>query len=136
MFRGATGALIWLWNFLELCRMMNTLKSGKYCDRQSGLAGFKPTHPNGGAMKQRCLLAVLVLLITPLLRAQSTPYQLKPILDRELQSPKVVEFQLQQFLMRQVPKLPTVTTPEKWTSEEERIRKWVLAIAVFHGWPS
>jgi dienelactone hydrolase len=87
-------------------------------------------------MKQRCLLTVLVLLITPLLRAQSTPYQLRPILEKELQSPAVVEFQLQEFLMKQVPKLPPITTPEKWTSEGEGIRKRVLENVVFHGWPS
>ena len=87
-------------------------------------------------MKQRCLLTVLVLLITPLLRAQSTPYQLKPILEKELQSPSVVDFQLQEYLMKQVPKLPPITTPEKWTSEGEQIRKRVLDNVVFHGWPS
>jgi len=87
-------------------------------------------------MKQRCLLIVLVLIITPLLQAQSTPSQLKPIMEKELQSPKVAEFQLQEFLMKQVPKLPPVTTPEKWTSEAERIRQRVLDDVVFHGWPS
>jgi len=87
-------------------------------------------------MKQRCLLSVLVLLVTPLLQAQSTPYQLKPILEKELQSPAVVEFQLQEYLMKQVPKLPPISTPEKWTSEGEQIRKRVLDNVVFHGWPS
>ena len=87
-------------------------------------------------MKQRGLLTVLVLLTTQLLRAQSTPYQLKPILEKELQSPSVVEFQLQEYLMKQVPKLPLITTPEEWTSEGERIRKRVLDNVVFHGWPS
>jgi dienelactone hydrolase len=87
-------------------------------------------------MKQRALLTVLVLLITPLLRAQSTPYQLKPILEKELQSPFVVAFQLQEYLMKQVPKLPPPTTPEKWTSEGEQIRRRVLDNVVFHGWPS
>jgi dienelactone hydrolase len=86
-------------------------------------------------MKQRGLLTVLVLLITSGLRAQSTPYQLKPILDKDLQSPSVVEFQLQEFLMKQVPKLPPLSTPEKWTAEEEQIRKRVLDNVVFHGWP-
>ena len=87
-------------------------------------------------MIQRGLLTVLVLLTTQLLRAQSTPYQLKPILEKELQSPSVVEFQLQEYLMKQVPKLPPITTPEDWTSEGERIRKRVLDNVVFHGWPS
>jgi hypothetical protein len=86
-------------------------------------------------MKQRGLLTVFALLITSPLQAQSTPYQLKPILEKELQSPSVVEFQLQEYLMKQVPKLPPLTTPEKWTSEGERIRQRVLENVVFHGWP-
>lgn len=87
-------------------------------------------------MKQRCWLIVLVLLVTPLLQAQSTPDQLKPILEKQLQSPDLAEFQLQEYLMKRVPKLPPVTTPEQWTREGEQIRKRVLASVVFHGWPS
>jgi hypothetical protein len=45
-------------------------------------------------MKQRCLLTVFVLLSTPLLRAQGTPWLLGPILEKDLQSPLVVNFQL------------------------------------------
>jgi dienelactone hydrolase len=86
-------------------------------------------------MKQRGLLAVVVLLAPSLLRAQSTPYQLKPILEKELQSPSVVTFQLQEYLMKQVPKLPPITTPEEWNHEEGQIRKRVLDNVVFHGWP-
>ena len=87
-------------------------------------------------MKQRRLLNLLVFLITPLLWPQSTPYQLKPILEKELQSPDLVRFQLQEFLMKQVPKLLSNATPESWTNEGERIRKRVLDSVVFHGWPS
>lgn len=87
-------------------------------------------------MKQRCLLAVLVLLSSPLMRAQSTPFQLQPILEKELQSPSVVDFQLQEYLMKQVPKLLPIATQGRWTGEEERIRKRVLETVVFHGWPS
>jgi dienelactone hydrolase len=87
-------------------------------------------------MKHRRLLILLTLLTAPLLRAQSTPYQLKSIMAKDLQSPYVVDFQLQEYLMKQVPKLPPVTTPEQWTAEGERIRKRVLENVVYHGWPS
>jgi dienelactone hydrolase len=87
-------------------------------------------------MKPRCWLIVSVLLITPLLQGQSTPDQLKPILEKQLQSPDLPEFQLQEYLMKRAPKLPPITTPEKWTSVEEQIRQRVLANVVFHGWPS
>src|SRR5208283_4080740 len=97
---------------------------------------FKSTHPVGGIMKQRCRLVVLVLLIAPPLWAQSTPDQMKSILEKELQSPHVVEFQLQEYLMKRVPKLPPPTTLEEWTREGEQIRRRVLDHVVFHGWPS
>ena len=87
-------------------------------------------------MKQRCLLTVAILAITLSLRAQSTPEQLTPILEKPLQSPQVVTFQLQEYLMKRVPKLPPITTPEKWTSEGKQIRQRVLSSVVFHGWPS
>jgi dienelactone hydrolase len=87
-------------------------------------------------MKQRGLLAFFILLAPSLLQAQSTPYQLRPILEKETQSPSVVAFQLQEFLMKQVPKLPPLTTPDEWTREGEQIRKRVLDNVVFHGWPS
>jgi dienelactone hydrolase len=86
-------------------------------------------------MKQRCLLTLFFLLMTCVLQAQSTPYQLKPILEKELQSPAVVEYQLQQFLMQHVPKLPAATTPENWARQADEIRKRVLANVVYHGWP-
>jgi dienelactone hydrolase len=87
-------------------------------------------------MKQRFLLVFIALLISSGLWAQSTPYQLKPILEKELQSPAVVQFQLQEFLMNQAPKLPAITSPEGWTQEEAQIRKRVLENVIYHGWPS
>jgi dienelactone hydrolase len=88
-------------------------------------------------MKKRCFLVILVLLWAPLVRAQSTPYQVKSILETEAQSPQVVESQLQEYLMKQVPQLPPIatTTPETWTAEGGQIRQRVLASVVFHGWP-
>jgi len=86
-------------------------------------------------MKHRYLLAHVVLIVPLLVRAQSAPDQVKPILEKDLQSRSLVTFQLQQYLMQQVPKLPPLTTPENWTKEAERIRKRVLNDVVFHGWP-
>ncbi len=87
-------------------------------------------------MKVRGLFGFLAVMIPSLLCAQSTPYQLKPIMEKDLQSPTVVEFQLQEFLEKQVPSLPPVSTPEEWTREGEQIRKRVLEDVVYHGWPS
>ncbi len=87
-------------------------------------------------MRKQGLFGLLVLIFPSLLPAQSTPYQLKPIMEKDLQSPTLVEFQLQEFLMKQVPKLPPISTPEEWTREGEQIRKRVLENVVYHGWPS
>lgn len=45
------------------------------------------------------------------------------------------EYQLQNFLLKRIPPLPTPTTPALWTAEEERVRKHVLDDIAYHGWP-
>ena len=78
---------------------------------------------------------VSLLLLTSLAHAQNTAGEVRGILDKQLQSSTVVTFQLQQFLMKQVPDLPAATTPENWIAEAKRIRERVLTHVVFHGWP-
>jgi dienelactone hydrolase len=67
--------------------------------------------------------------------AQSTQYQVGPILDKQLQAPDVVTFQLQEYLMGQLPKLPAPSGAAGWTAEADRIRKHLLQDVVYHGWP-
>jgi len=86
-------------------------------------------------MKRRFLLVGLFIIQAFFARAQSTQYQLSPILDKPLQSPNVVNFQLQEYLMRRVPTLPAPTSAAEWTAEAKRIREHLLADVVFHGWP-
>ena len=45
------------------------------------------------------------------------------------------EYQLQEFLLKRFPPLPTPTTPALWSAEEERVRKHVLDDIAYHGWP-
>ena len=45
------------------------------------------------------------------------------------------EYQLQEFLLKRFPPLPTPTTPALWSAEEERVRKHVLDDITYHGWP-
>jgi dienelactone hydrolase len=45
------------------------------------------------------------------------------------------EYQLQEFLLKRIPALPSATTPALWSAEEERVRKHVLGDIVYHGWP-
>jgi dienelactone hydrolase len=81
------------------------------------------------------MLIGLYFLSAMFARAQSTQYQVGPVLDQQLQPPAVVTFQLQEYLMKQVPGLPTPSGAEAWTAEAERIRKHLLQDVVFHGWP-
>ncbi|MGO9256478.1 MAG: alpha/beta hydrolase family protein [Bryobacteraceae bacterium] len=80
-------------------------------------------------------------VLTPLLfcaglaQAQSRPNDLAPILDRPLETPDVVTYQLRQYLYQRLPKLPAASSAEQWRSESERLRKHLLDDVVFHGWP-
>ena len=83
----------------------------------------------------RFAVLLAVLLAPAMLPAQSNPHALQPVLERELQTPEVAVFQLQQYLMKRVPKLVVPATGEAWTAEGARIRKRVLENTIFHGWP-
>ncbi len=67
-------------------------------------------------------------------RAQSAAGEIGPILKAKLQSPEVVTYQLQEYLLKQAAPLPTPASAEQWTAESEKIRRRVLDV-VFHGWP-
>jgi dienelactone hydrolase len=63
----------------------------------------------------------------------------KPYVEEALAQPSRVipskEYQLQEFLLKRVPPLPTPPTPASWSAEEERMRKHVLDDVAYHGWP-
>jgi len=86
-------------------------------------------------MKYWCMVIAYFFLNALLASAQSTQYQVGPILDKQLQAPDVVTFQLQEYLMGQLPKLPAPSDAAGWTAEADRIRKHLLQDVVFHGWP-
>jgi dienelactone hydrolase len=86
-------------------------------------------------MKMHRFGIIFAILSGPLLFAQAGPGQARAILDHTLQSPKVVTFQLQEYLMRRLPKLPSPSNATEWTAEVEKIRKHLLNDVVFHGWP-
>lgn len=62
--------------------------------------------------------------------------QLRPILEQPIQTADVVIFQLQEYLLKRVPPLPTPARAEEWSQEEAQLRKRVLEEIFFHGWPS
>lgn len=86
-------------------------------------------------MRSKLLLIAFVLLGNTFAMAQSAQRMLDEFLPNQLQSPDVVNFQMQQFLMNRVPKLPSPTSSAQWAAEANRIRQHVLNDVVYHGWP-
>jgi dienelactone hydrolase len=86
-------------------------------------------------MKPQHLMIAIVFFIASIGRGQNTADEVRPILDRQLQSSNLVTFQLQEYLMRRVPKLPATTRAPEWTAEAERMRNHLREDVVFHGWP-
>jgi dienelactone hydrolase len=68
--------------------------------------------------------------------SQSRPRDIAPILERRLETPDVVAFQVRQYLFQRVPKLSAPQSATHWSAETERIRKNLLDDVVFHGWPT
>jgi len=67
--------------------------------------------------------------------SQSRPRDIAPILERRLETPDVVAFQVRQYLFQRIPRLPSPQSAAQWSGEAERIRKHLLNDVVFHGWP-
>jgi len=67
--------------------------------------------------------------------AQSRARDLAPILERQLQTPEVVSFQLRQYLFQRIPRFSVPQSATQWSAEAARIRKHLLEDVVFHGWP-
>ena len=87
-------------------------------------------------MKNALLVACFTILSSGLVRAQSTADQVAPILKQPIESPQVVTFQLQEYLMQRATPLPPVPkSAQEWTAEAARIRERVLSDVIFHGWP-
>ena len=79
---------------------------------------------------------LLVTLLTAFsMAAQSRPKDIAPILERSLETPEVVAFQIRQHLFQRISPLPAPQSAAQWSAETERIRRHLLDDVVFHGWP-
>ncbi len=86
-------------------------------------------------MRSKPLAVAAVLAGSLVLKAQTRPNDLKPILEPEIQPVSVVAYQLSQYLTARIPKLPSPSSAEQWTSEQKRWREHILKDIAFHGWP-
>jgi dienelactone hydrolase len=83
----------------------------------------------------RFSLTLFTLSIPMLGAAQSDQQTIAPILEQPIQSREVATFQLQQFLLKKSPQLPTPSSAQQWTGQSDHIRQKLLNDVVFHGWP-
>ncbi len=78
---------------------------------------------------------LLVFLLPAMAGAQTQPQQVAELLQPELEPPETVAFQLRNYLLKKVPRLPAPSSAEQWAAEAQKLRQRVLREVVFHGWP-
>src|SRR5215469_18495629 len=80
---------------------------------------------------------LLFVLIAPaeFMKAQATRDAVAPLLEKEVQPKAVTAYQLQRYLMKNIPKPVVPATAEQWNVEAQKLRKHILQDVVFHGWP-
>src|SRR5437870_3988956 len=69
------------------------------------------------------------------LPAQTEASQLKDLLAEEVLPPDVALYQLRQYILQRVGKLPAPSSAAQWTAESKSTRDRILNDVVFHGWP-
>jgi dienelactone hydrolase len=67
--------------------------------------------------------------------AQTEPRYMEERLKEEILPPSVALFQLRQYILNRVGKLPAPTSAAEWTADSKRIRDQIVNDVVFHGWP-
>lgn len=80
-------------------------------------------------------LPSLAVILAVSAAGQSDTRQLQSLLSPSIQSPRVTEFQLRQYLMKHTKPIPVPSDGPKWTAEAQRIRTHLLDDVIFHGWP-
>lgn len=67
--------------------------------------------------------------------AQTKHNQMQRVLDRSLQTPETVVWELRRYLADKAPRLPAPASVDAWSVDAARLRQHVLDDVVFHGWP-
>jgi dienelactone hydrolase len=87
------------------------------------------------AMKAGFAAAILLCINAPGY-GQTTEATLHNLLSERVEPAATIKFQMEQFLSKRIPPLPTSKSASEWTAQEERLRKHVLDDVAFHGWPA
>src|ERR1700722_17978208 len=93
-------------------------------------------------VRKRCRRGLQIAALVPSLLGVGTfsvyAQVSKPYVEEALAQPSrdipSREYQLQEFLLRRIPPLPSFTTPASWSAEEDRVRKHILDDVVYYGW--
>src|SRR5215831_14102065 len=85
------------------------------------------------AMQAAALLSVL--LAVEFTKAQAILGTVAPLLEKEVQPKAVAAYQLQQYLMKDIPKPLLPANAEQWNKQAQKLRAHVLKDIVDHGWP-
>jgi len=78
---------------------------------------------------------VLGLAVASTSPAQTTPESVEKLLTEPIQSTDVTAYQLQRYLMKRIPKLPSASNPGEFKMWQEKVRRHMLDDIAFHGWP-
>ena len=57
------------------------------------------------------------------------------LLKQEILPPADAEFQLREYILNRVGKLPAPASAAQWTADSQRLRGQIINDIVFHGWP-
>lgn len=68
-------------------------------------------------------------------KAQAIHDNVAPLLEKEVQPKAVTAYQLQRYLMKNLPRPVAPATAEQWNLEVQRLRKHILKDIAYHGWP-
>jgi dienelactone hydrolase len=89
---------------------------------------------------QRAASSLLVLILVTVwsarpLRAQATSRSVEAVLEPPVQPAAVTAFELQRYLMRRIPELPSATSASAWKTEARKLHRHMLEDIAYHGWP-
>jgi dienelactone hydrolase len=90
------------------------------------------------SLRQAAMVATLLSVSTAAAesaKAQATVDAVVPLLEEQIQPKTVAAYQIQEFLMKHIPKPSVPATAEQWNQEERKLRKRILKDIVYHGWP-
>jgi len=91
------------------------------------------------ALVNRRLFSPGIVVGVPLLcivaGAQTNAQSVKSVLDVGQQQHAITAFQLQAYLARRIPELPSSIDSAQWLRQETKLRQHILADIAYHGWP-